>query len=514
MTDPIHQFDVIIIGYGPVGATAALLLRQRGLSVAVIDRLTEPFPLPRAAILDGEVARLLQNLGIKDAMGEDLQQLRGGGFRTAELQPIGPDLVYPEGALGSQGHFDSHSFHQPTFERVLRNRAVAQGVCTYLGYEAALPVQDADAVSVAATPSAGDEPVILSGRWLIAADGAASPVREGLGIDWGSLGYDRDWLVLDLILTDPALQLPEIGLQVCDPDRIHTYVPMAAKRRRWEIIFNPGDTREEMLDPARQWQLLSRYLTPDQAVIERAAAYQFHSAIATQWQAGRIFLAGDAAHQTAPFLGQGLCTGLRDVANLAWKFDFVKRGLLPESALASYQIERQPHARDTVDHAVAIGKLMDAFAQAQIDGNWPTDMSALYGGSRTREHLSGGILARPIGDEANNLVGTLAPQPLVHDRGDIRLLDDAIGTGFRLLSAAPLDLHASQRVAFAALGGLICELPADRRASPQLDAMLGQYEAVLVRPDHYVFGVSTPQRSPEALLSELLAHFLEPIHGA
>lgn len=511
MTKANGQFDVAIIGYGPVGATAALLLASRGLSVAVVERLTDLFPLPRAAIYDGEIARVFQNLGVQQRMREHVTPLKGGGFRTADFQVIGEDLLYPEGWVGSQGHHDAFSFHQPHLEHTLRERAAELGVKVWLGHEAAHPVQTPGGVVVTAQPVAGGAPVTIAARWLIAADGAASPVREQLGIDWGSLGYDRDWLVMDLILPEGAgKNLPQIGLQVCDPDRIHTYVPMAGSRRRWEFIFNPGETREELLESARQWELLAAYLKPGEAEIERAAAYQFHSAIAERWQEGNIFLAGDAAHQTAPFLGQGMCTGIRDAANLAWKLDFVKRGLLPESALASYGAERRPHARDTVDHAVALGNLMDAFAQAQRDGKWPEDISAIYGGERRREHLSGGILAAPRGYDGDRLVGTLAPQPLLRDGGNAVLMDDTIGTGFRLVTSQRWSGPERDRLEpqFARLGGTILELPPANRASAQFDALLQDHAAVLIRPDHYIFGVSQDDAGTANLLRELLSHFL------
>lgn len=510
MTKAAGQFDVAIIGYGPVGATAALLLASRGLSVAVIERLTDLFPLPRAAIYDGEIARIFQNLGVQQRMQQHVTPLKGAGFRTADFKVIGEDLLYPEHWVGSQGHHDAFSFHQPHLEHTLRERAAELGVEVWLGHEAALPIHTPGGVVVTAQPLAGGATVTIKARWLIAADGAASPVREHLGIDWGSLGYDRDWLVMDLILPDGAgRSLPEIGLQVCDPERIHTYVPMAGARRRWEFIFNPGETREQMLDPGRQWELLADYLKPGEAEIERAAAYQFHSAIAERWQEGNIFLAGDAAHQTAPFLGQGMCTGIRDVANLAWKLDFVKRGLLPESALASYGAERRPHARDTVDHAVALGNLMDAFAQAQRDGNWPQDISAIYGGERSREHLTGGILAGPRGDNRDRLVGTLAPQPLLRKEGAEVPMDEVLGTGFRLITSerwsGPERFELEPR--FAQLSGVIFELNAANKASEQFDALLQNHAAILIRPDHYIYGVSQNDVGTAELLRDLLSHF-------
>lgn len=504
MTNPEKQFDVVIIGYGPVGATAAVLFAQKGLTVAVVEKEPEIFNLPRAALFDGEIARVFQNMGVLDRMESFIEPMKGGGFRTATGDPIGPDLVYPEGFIGAQAHPETYVFHQPGLERAIRDRAAELGVTTWLGHLAGPPAEDETGVQIEVTPTKGGTSFKVRGTWLVAADGAASPVREHLGIDWGSLGYDRDWVVMDLILKNNITSLPNIGVQVCDPARIHTFVPMVGNRRRWEFIVNRDEKRSDMLKEDRLWDLLSRYLTPADADIERAAAYQFHAAISAQWRRGRIFLAGDAAHQTPPFLGQGMCTGIRDVTNLAWKIDHVQKGLMPVRILDSYEAERRPHALDTVDHAVAIGQLMDAFAQAQIDGNWPTDLSAVYGGERGRLKLDGGIVShRPVAR-----AGGLSSQPLLGS-GSPRLFDDLVGTGFRLFSRSSVDPHLSPDMRqFAGMVGMTFvdlsahRLDADRPGDP-LDGSF----AVLVRPDHYVFGHAAAPGDLDALLAEARAFF-------
>lgn len=504
MTNSEKQFDIVIIGYGPVGATAAVLFAQKGLTVAVIEKEPEIFNLPRAALFDGEIARVFQNIGVLDRLQGFIEPMKGGGFRAATGDPIGPDLVYPEGFIGAQGHPETYVFHQPGLEKAIRNRAAELGVTTWLGHLAGHPTEDETGVEIEVTPTKGGSSFKVRGTWLIAADGAASPVREYLGIDWGSLGYDRDWIVMDLILKNEIPSLPDIGVQVCDPARIHTFVPMVGNRRRWEFIVNRDEKRSDMLREDRLWDLLSRYLTPADADIERAAGYQFHAAISAQWRRGRIFLAGDAAHQTPPFLGQGMCTGIRDVANLAWKIDHVLRCLMPDRILDSYEAERRPHALDTVDHAVAIGQLMDAFAQAQLDGNWPTDLSAVYGGERGRLKLDGGIVShRP---EAR--AGGLSAQPLLSSAVPC-LLDDLVGTGFRLFSQSPVAPHLSPDLQrFAKMVGMtFVDLSAQRLDGDRPGDPLDGSFAVLVRPDHYVFGHAATPRDLDILLAEARAFF-------
>lgn len=503
MVSTTHSFDVIVVGFGPVGATAALLLRRCGLSVCVVERDTAPFPLPRAALFDDEIARTFQALDVLGRLGEYRQPMLGAGFRTAGGEPIGPDLPLPADLIGPQGHHPSHAFHQPVLEAVLRERARELGVETWLGWIAGAPTQDGQGVQLPVRPSAGGEATVLEASWLVAADGAASPIREHLGIDWGSLGYDREWLVMDVLLEDPSVELPVIGLQVCDPRRIHTFVPMCGRRRRWEFILNPGETREAMLQEASQWQLLAPYLRPGEARIERAAAYQFHSAISARWREGRILLAGDAAHQTPPFLGQGMCTGIRDAVNLAWKLEKVQRGRMRASVLDSYEAERRPHALDTVDHAVTIGQLMDAFAAAQVDGNWPTDLSALYGGSRSRERLQAGVLSA----HESPLRGRLSPQPRLPAGGGEVLMDDVEGTGFRLFLREACEPGEAGRAFIAREGIRVVTLPPGHAREPWGSALFDGNHAVLVRPDHYVFGSAREAGEVPRLLAELRSFF-------
>lgn len=503
------QSDVIVVGLGPVGAMAAILMRKRGLSVTVVEKDHDIYPLPRAAVYDGEIARVFQSCGLQERLLAHVEPMRGAGFRGGEGQPLGPDLIFPEGYAGPQGHAETYLFHQPLLEGDMRARARELGADILTGYRASAPMVTANGVRLTATPAEGGPALTVEGRWLVAADGASSPIRKHLGIAWDSLGYDRDWIVMDVILDDPDAALPPLAVQVCDPRRIHTYVPLCGNRRRWEFIVNPGEDPAVMAREASLWSLLSPYLKPGQGRIERAAAYQFHASIASRLREGPIFLVGDAAHQTPPFLGQGMCTGIRDAANLAWKLDHVKRGVMPEGVLGTYDSERRPHAMDTVDHAVAIGKLMDAFAAAQIDGNWPTDLSALYGGTRSRAQLAAGVFAIPTGRACDGQTGKPVPQPRVHTGAGALLMDEVTGTGFRVISGEPADelVPPALRARLESRGVTFVHLPPARRASPHLDELLGACAAVVVRPDSYVFGVTDAERTPAMLLAQLATHF-------
>lgn len=501
------HFDALIIGYGPVGATAAGLLAKRGWSVAVIDRLPDLYPLPRAIGFDGEITRIFQELGIVDNVMAHSNPSLGAEFIEAGGKRIeGFDI--PPGTVGPMGWPDVCFFHQPTLERQLRECVEATGkVTTYLSYEASDATQSDDGVSLVITPVEGGAPITLTASYLLAADGAASPMRKQLGFVFDSLGYDRDWLVVDVRLTSDV-DLPKLTQQICDPARRVTFVAGVGDRRRWEFQLNEGETWDEMLDDAKQWDLLSPWLTPSVAQIERSAVYQFHAATANHWQDKRIFLLGDAAHQTPPFLGQGMCAGMRDAANLAWKLDFVKRGLATPAMLDTYQEERLPHALDLVDYAAEMGRMIDTLADAQVTGEWPETLDAVYGGSRGFPHLHSGVLALGADDESDGLTGFPAAQALVKTPHGDTLLDDIVGANFAIVSAAPLpELSASHHALLERIGAKQIVLSEEDRASPAMDLLLAFHQAIILRPDRYIFGLVNTDAPLERQLDRLSTHF-------
>lgn len=502
------HFDALIIGYGPVGATAAALLAKRGWTVGVVDRLPDLYPLPRAIGFDGEITRIFQELGIVDQVMAHSDSSLGAEFVKADGERIEGFDVPPD-AIGPTGWPDLCFFHQPTLERQLRDCAEATGqVTTYLSYEAGDVAQTPEGVSITVTPVEGGGALTLSASYLLAADGAASPTRKHLGFAFDSLGYDRDWLVVDVLLTGPV-DLPKLTQQICDPARRVTFVAGVGDRRRWEFQLNEGETWDEMLEETKQWELLRPWLTPEVSKIERSAVYQFHAATANKWQDKRIFLLGDAVHQTPPFLGQGMCAGMRDAANLVWKLDFVERGLAPSTILDTYQEERLPHALDLVDYAAEMGRMIDTLADAQVTGEWPETLDAVYGGSRGFPHLHSGVLALGAEDKSDGLTGFPAPQALIKtDRGDA-LLDDMLGANFALISAQPLpELSPEHQALLARIGAKQIVLSEDMRASASMDLLLAFHQVIIVRPDRYIFGLVNAEAPLARQLDRLSTHFI------
>ena len=467
--------DVLVIGGGPVGVTTALLLARRGFRVRVLERDPEVYDLPRAIVMDDEIQRVFQGLGVSDGLGAITTPLLGAEF----VRPDGERIIgfeIPADADFPLGHHPTVTHYQPELEAFLRRAALNAGVELRLGVEVATVDQRRDGVS--ATTVDGDA---HRARWLVAADGASSPIRKALGISFVDQGFDQDWLVLDVRLRRPVPTLSTLVQQICDPVRPTTYVVGHGDYRRWEFQLQPGESRDEMATDARVWDLLAPWITTEDADLVRAVVYRFHATVADSMRSGRVFLAGDAAHQMPPFLGQGLCSGVRDGANLAWKLRMVADGVAADSLLDTYGDERLAHAAGVVAHAVDTGRLIDELSgRAEAT----TGLDAAYGGGRPFPILERGVR---VGDHP--AVGRQLPQPTL----DGRPLDDLLGSGFAIVTDTPR--------ASTPLGDLahVVVIPAD--AMPMV---LPPGGAVIVRPDRYIAAVAHDDAELDAACTALL----------
>ncbi|MEZ5226593.1 MAG: FAD-dependent monooxygenase [Acidimicrobiales bacterium] len=367
----------------------------------------------------------------------------------------------------------------------MRQAAVDAGVELLLGVE--VDSVDQDDAGVTVHTSSPDGEVTYTATWLVAADGASSGIRKALGISFIDQGFDQDWLVLDVQLLRPVETLPPFVQQICDPVRPTTFVVGHADYRRWEFQLQPGDVAEEMTTPERVWALLAPWLTPDDAHLIRSVVYRFHALVADAMRSGRIFLAGDAAHQMPPFLGQGLCSGVRDAANLIWKLDLVNRGLAGDALLDTYGEERLPHAAGVVANAVDTGVLIDQLA-GRVDADKSLD--AGYGGARPFPHLEHGLL-----HGEHPAVGRQVPQPAI----DGVRLDDLLGQGFAVV-VADAAVAADVRDRWGAVGGSIVVVSADH-----LPLILADEGAVIVRPDRQIAAVAADATELVSATDDLLA---------
>ena len=498
----LRQVDVAVVGAGPVGVALANLLGQRGLTVAVFERDAAIYPMPRAIHFDGEVMRVFETMGLR-AEVEAISRpgLQGMHFVNAD----GRTLLIRGGtaARGPHGCASNHYFHQPELEAVLR-AGLARYPSVQLHLQHAVMAVDA-AADGGATLSVSDlargEAQAWQARWLVGCDGARSLVRRLIGTPMHDLGLHQPWLVFDVLLHDDVPGLPDHTVQHCDPVRPMTYCHVTGRRRRWEIMLMPGDDPAKLVRPEHIWPLVARWLRPDQADIERAVIYTFHSVIAAQWRRGALLLAGDAAHQTPPFLGQGLCAGIRDAANLAWKLDAVQRGRADDQLLDSYGSERAPHVHAFIDLAVKLGAIIQT---TDPDEAQARDARFTSGGAPETFSFPAPLLGPGAWLATGAPVAQIFAQPRLDDG---RLLDTAIDRGAPAwaLIARPALLASLSAAAQAWLQWHgVTLLPATDAA---LQAWLEAEDtaAVLLRPDRYVAGTARDGASLAHMLQSLPA---------
>ena len=496
---PEPDFDVAVVGFGPVGALLANLLGRHGLAVVVLEREAHIHPLPRAVHFDGEVMRIFQAAGLAAAV-EAVARATTKGMHF--VNAAGRTLMVRRGTDGPGPHDWAANwyFHQSELDAVLRGGvARLANVDVRLRHEA-LAVRDAgDRVEITVGNAADGSRSVITARYLVGCDGARSLVREVIGASMQDLGLHQPWLVVDVVAnpdSERARRLPDYTVQHCDPRRPMTRVHVKGARHRWEIMLMPGDDEEDIVRPARVWPMLSRAIGPEDVRIERSAVYTFHSLIATPWRRGRVFLAGDSAHQTPPFLGQGMCAGIRDASNLAWKLRMVVAAAADDALLDTYEAERRPHVREFIDLAVRLGAVIqttDPKVAEDRDAGIRASGPTLFDFPQPRLGPGAWVDDSPA-------CGVVFPQPRLADG---RRLDDAVGERFALLSVPPLDAHAHLRsypVGRDRPDLFIVDAP-----GPVVEGWLSEREAVavIVRPDRYVFAIARNEADLRRAIGDL-----------
>jgi 3-(3-hydroxy-phenyl)propionate hydroxylase len=515
------EVDVAIVGYGPVGQTLAALLGRAGHRVAAFERFNEIYRLPRAVHIDHEIMRLLQALGLADRLAGEMIPLREYHWFGADGEPL---MTLTPQRPATSGWEPDYLFFQPELERALDGHACAHDrVSLHRGWVAEHLVDDEDRVTL--TVRRHDEPEpgqieptedtrTIRARWLVGADGANSLVREAAGIGRRDLGFRERWLVVDAEPhhMDTLAQLPT-ACQWCDPRRPTTHVQSGPRHHRWEFMLLSGEKSQDFDDPARVWSLLEPWYKPDDGPLTRTAVYEFRSMLADRMRDGRVLLAGDAAHLTPPFLGQGLCAGLRDAGNLAWKLDLVLRGIALDRLLDTIDSERQPQTEWVIQFAVELGKVL-----CELDPEAAAERDAAVRGSGEPPPvelppLSGGVIRRGPDGSQDPLAGRLSLQGLVAVDGRQGLFDDVVGRGWTLIAADgdPLNQLAQEErdvldVIDATIASLETGVPG---GVTDVDGRLTEWlrhhgaHAVLVRPDFYVFGSVASRDDLPALVNDL-----------
>ena len=464
MTDLVRAdgYDVAIVGAGPVGATLAALLAKRGVSVVVLERDVDVYALPRAAHLDAETVRNLREIGAwSDAPGwsivnEGMDFVNGDGQLLLRMTAVdSPDHTAPQ----------SNLFHQPSLDRLIRERAVHHGATLLLGHEVVAVEEGSESVRLVARDSDGHD-VGVEASWVVGCCGARSFLRRHMGSSQIDLEFDEPWLVVDVIVNDHDAPSPTRTVQVCDPRRPSTIVPMPPPRRRFEFMLLPGETADDVNQPEKIAAWMSPYLDPSVVTIERSAVYTFHGLIAEEWRRGRLLLAGDAAHQMPPFLGQGMCSGIRDAVNVAWKLAAVCRGA-DESLLDTYRLERSPHVRRIVESAVGFGRIICTLDAEEATGR---DQMMIAAREANPVDIGGSPMPSLSG---SNLVTDGAGHVVSDGRVDGRVLDELLDGRWAVVGREA-SLTDDDRLVLSRLDAIVIDVP-DRELS-------------IVRPDRIVFG--------------------------
>ena len=491
------DYDVIQVGYGPVSEALALMLGRQGRRVAVCERWRERYPLPRAVCIDHELYRVLTANGL----GTILPHVTQPGppyqwFNAERKELLAIDWSKPSISGGVEVNF----VHQPTLEAAMDDAVRSlPTVDLLLGCEVIAVNQDATGATVTIRGESGAERT-LSAQYVVGCDGANSLIRTTIGGGQEDRGFEADWLVIDVRLK-PGITIEQLGIpaagQYCDPRRPTTIVPAGISGdqvyRRWEFMRMPGETIAELELEPRVWELLSPWAGPEHVELVRHKVYNFRSLLANNWRDRRLLLCGDAAHVMPPFMGQGMCSGLRDAWNLAWKLGFVLDDKADDRLLDSYQTERRPHVDQLIELSIYLGKVIcvpDRDEAAARD-------RAFFGHTAPPPppfpHLADGLFYRPDGCQLQLGAGTLSPHVHLERDGQFVRLDDLDGGGGFLVVTRGLDPGTVKQV----LGGvplrtvaLGAEIGATRDVDGRLDDCLDAqgWSAMIVRPDFYIYG--------------------------
>ncbi|WP_163969669.1 bifunctional 3-(3-hydroxy-phenyl)propionate/3-hydroxycinnamic acid hydroxylase MhpA [Oceanobacillus halotolerans] len=513
----IVNYDVAIIGYGPIGKLVASLLGQKGWKVGVFEKYTTPYGLPRAVKYDHEVTRALQTVIPDDEIKQVSQKVHDYyEWCNADRKTL---LKIDWSQDGISGWPADMFFNQADLE-VIMDKACKKypTVDIHLGYEAVYLTEQTDQVSLILKQREDKQETIqVNAKYVIGCDGANSFVRDNMEHTTTDLGFYSNFLITDIIPKED-MEFDPMNLQVCDPERPTTVVSGGPGRRRWEFMLLPGETMEEFNKEEVAWEMLKSWnITPENATLERYTVYTFKARWVEEWRKGRLMLAGDAAHLTPPFMGQGMSSGIRDAKNIAWKLDLVLNGLADEALLDTYTDERKPHMKKLIDAAIYLGKMI---CVTDLEEAKKRDEAFLSGNVPEFPEfpiITDGVIFKDDNGEGKNGAGEVSLQAVVNYQGKVGLFDNVVGKSWTVigLDHNPKTGLSGEQIRFMQqIGAQFVQISANQENLP--DSVAGDVEgkyseyfskngfkSIVVRPDYYLFGGATTDEELSVMVDSL-----------
>jgi len=519
----VTDYDVLIVGYGPTGMVAAALLGRRGHRVGVIERHAGLYNLPRAATFDDDTMRLFQKLGVAESVSKETRAQETYDWVNAD----GEVLIRNEFArVGRSGWPEFSMMFQPDVERELDALCRRTPAIDIMQGRTLTRFAQVDGSVEAAVRSPDGQIATLTARYLIGCDGGNSTVQRGLGVEMDDYGFQEPWLVCDFRLKR-EVSLP-MAQQYGDPDQPTSIVSIGLRHHRFSFMLDADLPAVDEVQADDVWRRVSRWISHDDAELIRVAPYMFRSTVARTWRSGRVLLAGDAAHQMPPFLGQGMCSGIRDAHNLTWKLSLILAGTGDDGLLGTYAEERSAHVRVIVEKAVALGRVQtvrdkDAARRRDQEMMRRRDSGERPEGFRFPGYPSG-FLAPPSAQDLAR--GQLLPQAMVTlATGEEKRFDDVAGGGWVLLlrnsdwvrEIAPDDLSAWRALGaeLVVLGSADGHLADGRVVVDSQGTYADWFDrlrcgAAVVRPDWYVYGSAASSGALRRLLTSQLQALRPP----